>query len=76
MLCPFSLTWLPFSKKEEVQAEKKGEELIVRVGSMKRILFVPTLALGLDIVETDFDEKEKKLMVRFGRKGAWTVEIS
>lgn len=56
--------FMPFTKKHELQLSQKGEELIVRVGSVKRTLSLPRTLVNLSIQGAKFEEET--LRIRFG----------
>ncbi|MHA1264169.1 MAG: ArsA family ATPase [Candidatus Helarchaeota archaeon] len=57
---------LPFRKKGETKIRKKGEELILKVGSYKRILLLPKMAQKMRIGSARFEDK--KLIIKFVKK--------
>lgn len=56
--------FMPFTQKHELQLNQKGEELIVRVGSVKRTLSLPRTLVNLSIQGAKFEEET--LRIRFG----------
>lgn len=56
--------FMPFIKKQELSLNQKGEELIVRVGQVKRNISLPRTLLSLSIKGAKFEEETLK--IRFG----------
>lgn len=59
----FSL-YLPFTEKKDLSLNKKGDELIIRVGPIKRHITLPRTLTGLIIKGAKFEEE--LLKIRFG----------
>lgn len=59
----FSL-YLPFTEKKDLALNKKGEELIVRVGNVKRLITLPRTLLNHSIGGAKFEND--LLKIRFG----------
>jgi len=57
---------LPFVRKEEINLIKTGEELLVRVGTMKRIMLLPRQVAAAESVKAELDGSILKLT--FGDK--------
>src|SRR3954447_2012387 len=55
---------LPFADRSDMDINRGGEELYVRVGSYKRNLVLPHTLQRLDVVEANFVDDE--LQIRFG----------
>ena len=55
---------LPFSEKEELSLNQKGDELVVKVGSIKRIITLPRTLQGATVKGARFEDET--LHIRFG----------
>lgn len=55
---------LPFADKQELSLNQKGDELIVRAGSVKRNITLPRVLVTQSILGAKFEEDELK--IRFG----------
>jgi arsenite-transporting ATPase len=47
---------MPFTQKEEVSLSQKADELIIRVGSIKRTVTLPRTLLNYDIIGAKFED--------------------
>lgn len=56
---------LPFTSKEDLDLMRKGEELVVKVGTYKRTFTLPSVLQRLDIAGAAFEEE--RLVVRFAK---------
>lgn len=56
--------YMPFADKKELALNQKGEELIIRAGSVKRNITLPRTLLNLSIQGAKFEEDTLK--IRFG----------
>lgn len=56
--------YLPFTEKENISLNQKGDELIVKVGSVKRIISLPRTLLNCSVAGAKFEEDVLK--VSFG----------
>ncbi|MGG6312310.1 ArsA family ATPase [Paenibacillus macerans] len=56
--------YMPFAEKKELALNQKGEELIIRAGSVKRNITLPRTLLNLNIQGAKFEEDTLK--IRFG----------
>jgi len=59
--------YLPFSNKEELSLNQKGDKLIVRAGLIKRNVTIPRTLMGLSISGAKFEEDYLK--INFKRRG-------
>ena len=59
--------YMPFIEKKEVQLNQKGDELIIRVGNVKRNVTMPRTLVNLSITSAKFEEETLK--IRFGGNG-------
>lgn len=57
---------LPFTEKQDLSLSQKGDELIIRAGSIKRNIVLPRTLAHLHIQGAKFDED--KLNIQFGGK--------
>ena len=55
---------IPFVQKEELALNQKGDELIIRAGTVKRNITLPRTIAALEIIQAKFDED--RLVIRFG----------
>jgi len=53
--------YLPFSDKEDLSLNQKGDELIIRAGRIKRNVTLPKTLAGLAVSEAKFDEDILKI---------------
>jgi arsenite-transporting ATPase len=60
---------MPFTDKGEVQLSQKGEELIVRVGSVKRVLSLPRTLANLIVSSAAFAEGSLRIQFEGGSDG-------
>ncbi len=58
---------MPFAAKGDIELSHKGEELIVRVGALKRVLSLPRTLAGLEVRGARFEGQALRL--RFGPRG-------
>ena len=58
--------YMPFVEKQEVNLNQKGDEVIVRVGSVKRTITLPRTLTGCPVLGAKFDDG--RLTIRFGGK--------
>lgn len=56
--------YMPFTNKEDLSLNQKGDELIVKVGNVKRNISLPRTLLNLSIKGARFEEETLK--IRFG----------
>jgi arsenite-transporting ATPase len=56
--------FMPFTEKKDLSLNQKGDELIIRVGNVKRNITLPRTLLSLTIVGAKFEEETLK--IRFG----------
>jgi arsenite/tail-anchored protein-transporting ATPase len=56
--------YLPFTDKKEVNLNRKGDELIIRAGNVKRTITIPRTLIPLEITGAKFEEET--LNIRFG----------
>ena len=59
--------YMPFIEKKEVRLNQKGDELIIRVGNVKRNVTMPRTLVNLSITGAKFEEETLK--IRFGGNG-------
>jgi len=52
---------MPFTGKDEVQLSQKGDELIVRVGAIKRVMTLPRSLISHRVTSAKFNNGELKL---------------
>ena len=55
---------MPFADKKDLSLNQKGDELIIRVGSIKRIVSLPRTLLGFSVKGAKFEDEALK--IRFG----------
>ncbi len=55
---------LPFAEKEDLDLFQKGEELFVRVGSLKRNILLPRILLSHTIQSARFEKDQLKIVFR------------
>lgn len=55
--------YVPFCEKENLTLNQKGDELIIKAGSMKRNITLPRVLLGQSIAGAKFEEDT--LQIRF-----------
>ena len=55
---------LPAARKEDIELWKKGDELIIKVGGIKRNIFLPQTLAPLSLVQADFENKLLQLSFR------------
>ena len=53
---------LPFSEKGELSIEHDRNTLVIRVGSFKRVLYLPTVIRDKEIEKAKFDENKLKIL--------------
>ncbi|MCX7710756.1 MAG: ArsA family ATPase [Clostridia bacterium] len=58
--------YMPFTEKKELSLNQKGDELIIKVGAVKRTITLPRTLLGLSVAGAKFEDETLK--VRFGGK--------
>ncbi|KUO51100.1 MAG: arsenic-transporting ATPase [Desulfitibacter sp. BRH_c19] len=58
---------MPFTEKGDLSLNQKGDELIIKVGSIKRNIVLPRTLLNLSVVGAKFEDEVLK--VRFGGGG-------
>jgi arsenite-transporting ATPase len=56
--------YIPFAEKKDVSLNRKGDELIVKAGTVKRTITVPRTLINLPIAGAKFEEETLK--IRFG----------
>jgi arsenite-transporting ATPase len=56
--------FMPFIEKKEVSLDQKGDELIVKVGNVKRTITMPRTLVNVPITGAKFEEETLK--IRFG----------
>ncbi|KNF08343.1 arsenite efflux ATP-binding protein ArsA [Gottschalkia purinilytica] len=56
--------YMPFMKKQDLDLNQKGDEIIVRAGDIKRNIILPRTLTKLSIKEAKFDDEVLK--IRFG----------
>lgn len=59
--------YMPFADKKDVNLNRKGDELIIRVGNVKRTITIPRTLIPLEIIGAKFEEET--LNIRFGGTG-------
>lgn len=57
---------MPFTEKKELVLNRKGDEIIIKVGGVKRSITLPRTLMGLEILGAKWDNG--KLIIRFGGK--------
>lgn len=61
----FSL-YIPFADKSDVNLNRKGDEIIIRVGAIKRTITIPRTLVPLTVLGAKFENET--LTIRFGGK--------
>ena len=56
--------YMPFTTKEDLSLNQKADELIIRVGNVKRTITLPRTLQNLTVIGAKFEDET--LMVRFG----------
>ncbi|MCR4443306.1 MAG: ArsA family ATPase [Peptococcaceae bacterium] len=59
--------YMPFAEKKDLSLNLKGDELIVRVGNIKRVITLPRTLQGLAVKGARF--ADEVLKIRFGKEG-------
>lgn len=55
---------LPFGKREDISLEREGEELIIQVGSKRRIVYLPTAAARMVVSEAKFRKGVLQILLK------------
>ncbi len=59
---------LPFVPREETELMHKGDELVVKAGSFKRIILLPESLRGTEVVRAKMEEGELRIMFKKNRE--------
>lgn len=60
---------MPFTEKHDVRLSQKADELIVRIGNVKRVLSLPRTLSSLTVNGAKFDAETLSIRFRGGRNG-------
>ncbi len=59
---------MPFTEKKNLSLSRKGDELIIKAGSIKRNIVLPRTLLGLSVSKAEFEDERLKIIFAGGDK--------